>query len=48
LKFEKDDSLAECASGVPKSIADKKVRKSAQGEARKNAPRLAPEVSAWE
>jgi hypothetical protein len=30
LKFEKDGSLAEyeCASGAPKSIADKKVRKS--------------------
>ncbi len=51
LKFEKDGekdgSLAKCASGAPKSIADKKVRKSAR-ENRKNAPRLAPEVSAWE
>ncbi len=25
LKFEKDGSLAECTSGAPKSIADKKV-----------------------
>jgi hypothetical protein len=33
LKFEKDVSLAECASGAPKSIADEKVRKSAQGGA---------------
>ncbi len=33
LKFEKDGSLAKCASGAPKSIADKKVRKSAQGGA---------------
>jgi hypothetical protein len=31
LKFEKDGSLAKCASGTPKSIADKTVRKSAQG-----------------
>ena len=40
LKFEKDGSLAKCASGAPKSIADKKVRKSVQGgcENRKNAP----------
>ncbi len=30
LKFEKDGSLAKCASGAPKSIADKKVQKSAQ------------------
>ena len=33
LKFEKDGSLAKRASGAPKSIADKKVRKSAQGGA---------------
>ncbi len=37
LKFEKDgekdDSLAKCASDAPKLIADKKVRKSAQGGA---------------
>ncbi len=33
LKFEKDGSLAKCASGAPKSIADKKVQKSAQGGA---------------
>ncbi len=37
LKFEKDGekdgSLAKCASGAPKLIADKKVRKSAQGGA---------------
>jgi len=33
LKFEKDGSLAKCASGAPKSIADKKLRKSAQGGA---------------
>jgi hypothetical protein len=31
LKFEKDGSLAKCASGAPKSIADKKVQKSAWG-----------------
>jgi len=31
LKFEKDDSLAKCASGAPKSIADKKVRTLTQG-----------------
>jgi hypothetical protein len=33
LKFENDGSLAECASGAPKSIADKKVQKLAQGGA---------------
>jgi hypothetical protein len=33
LKFEKDDSLAKCASDAPKSIADKKVQKLAQGGA---------------
>jgi len=33
LKFEKVGSLAKRASGAPKSIADKKVQKSAQGGA---------------
>ena len=33
FKFEKDGSLAKCASGAPKSISDKMVRKSAQGGA---------------
>jgi hypothetical protein len=33
LKFEKDGSLANCASGTPKSIADIKVQKSVQGGA---------------
>jgi hypothetical protein len=33
LKFEKDGSLANCASGTPKSIADKKVQKLVQGGA---------------
>jgi hypothetical protein len=33
LKFEKDGSLANCASGTPKLIADIKVQKSAQGGA---------------
>ncbi len=33
LKFEKDGSLAKRARGVPKSIANKKVRKLAQGGA---------------
>jgi hypothetical protein len=42
LKFEKDGSLAECASGAPKSIADKKVRKSAQGGAWKSEKRTPP------
>jgi len=33
LKFEKDGSLAKHTSGAPKSIADKKLQKSAQGGA---------------
>ncbi len=48
LKFEKDGSLAKCASCAPKSIADKKVRRKVGRENWKNAPRLAPEVSVWE
>jgi len=50
LKFEKDGSLAKRASGAPKSIADKRCdyRRKVGRENRKNAPRLAPEVSAWE